>query len=120
MCQQHLENTMKALLTALALGVSLTANADTILPTHAIDTFAITTTSKLVLASNQESYYVAPFNNCSMESITRMKEPNIFFSRNRVQPESTVTIYDKTNRRHAVRCTIEKLEHIEKDYLALR
>ena len=110
---------MKKLLTALALGVSLTAQADVSLPTKAIDTFAITMSSKLVLASNQGSY-IAPFSNCSMQSILRMKEPNIFFSRNRVKPNTSVTVYDKTDRRHSVRCTIEKIETYEQNYLALR
>ena len=89
------------------------------MPTKAIDTFAITMSSKLVLASNQGSY-IAPFNNCSMQSILRMKEPNIFFSRNRVKPNTSVTVYDKTDRRHSVRCTIEKIETYEQNYLALR
>jgi len=110
---------MKKLLTALALGVSLTAQADVTLPTKAIDTFAITMSSKLVLASNQGSY-IAPFSNCSIQSIAQMKDPNIFFARNRVRPNTAVTIYDRTDRSHAVRCTIEKVEHYEQNYLALR
>lgn len=117
LCQYYLENLMKTLIAVITLGLSLSAYADQSIPTKTIDAFAITTSSKLVLASNNQSY-IAPFTNCSMESIRKMKEPNIFFTRPRVRPDTTVIVYDTENRKHEVRCTIEQVVKHDQNYIA--
>ena len=111
---------MKKFLFALIFGLaSVPAFAEVSLPVEKIDTFAITTTSQLIL-TGKFGTVVAPFANCPISTISAMRDPNIHFSRRYVKPARTVLVYDRTNRRNTVKCSIISLHQLDKIYLAQR
>lgn len=104
---------MKFTVVAAVLALSsLSAHADVRIPVKTIDTFAITSSSKLVLSSRMGVFDV-PISNCSMETIENMEQPNIYFTRPYVKTDATVIVYDQANRKDTVRCNIENV--VERD-----
>lgn len=104
------EKLMKKLVVTLLFGLtSVSAYADVSLPVNTIDTFTITTSSKLVLDS-RTGVYIAPFSNCSIETIKLMDSPTISFSRPRVRSTSNVVVYDQKNKKNNVRCNIDSVK----------
>lgn len=111
---------MKKFLVALIFGLtSVSAVAEVSVPVEQIDTFAITTASQLVL-NGEFGTYVAPFSNCQISVISAMRNPNIHFARRIVKSTSTVLVYDRTNIKHRVKCSIDSLHQLDKIYLAQR
>ena len=104
---------MKFTVVAAVLALSsLSVQADVRLPIKTIDTFAITSASKLVLASRMGVFDV-PISDCSMKTIEKMEQPNIYFTKPYVRTDATVVVYDQANRKNAVRCNIENV--VERD-----
>ena len=100
---------MKFIIVATMLALSsLSAQADVRIPVKTIDTFAIISSSKLILSSRMGVFDV-PISDCSMETIEKMEQPNIYFTKPHVKTDGTVIVYDQANRKDTVRCNIEKV-----------
>lgn len=107
---------MKFIIIATMLTLSsLSVQADIRIPVKTIDTFAITSASKLIL-SGSTGVFSVPVSNCSiLEAIENMEQPNIYFTKPYVKTDAIVVVYDRANRKHTVRCNIEKV--IKRDHM---
>lgn len=110
---------MKTLIVAMLFALtSVSAYADVRIPVKSIETFAIMSSGKIILSSRMGAFDV-PVSNCSIQSIERMEQPNIFFPRPYVKSDATVIVYDQANRKHSVRCNIDEVTESNRNILAL-